>query len=197
MPNVLVNHISQQPSGRVFGAADFLKLAHRNTIDQTLLRLAKKKAILKVGVGLYCNPIKNPVLGIIPPSVDDLVRAYAHKLGYQIQIHPAKAANLLGLSLQVPAQHIYLTDGPSRSLVFGGTPVTLKHVCPRKLLGIGTKAGLVIQALYYYGKAGITNKITSKVRSILDDQDRDHLHHWVAHMPAWMQDILVQDVLNV
>ena len=75
--------------------------------------------------------------------------------------------------------------------------MTLKHVCPRKLLGIGTKAGLVIQALYYYGKAGITNKITSKVRSILDDQDRDQLHHWAAHMPAWMQDILVQDVLNV
>src|SRR6478752_1966287 len=135
MQNVLVNRINQQPAGKIFSAADFLKLAQRNTIDQTLLRLSKKKTILKVGTGLYCNPIKNPVLGTIPPSVDDLVRAYAHKFGYQIQIPPAKAANLLGLSLQVPAQHIYLTDGPSRSLDFGGTPVTLKHVCPRKLLG--------------------------------------------------------------
>ncbi|WP_085784425.1 DUF6088 family protein [Candidatus Nucleicultrix amoebiphila] len=196
MHSVLVNRINRTPLGKVFSAADFLNLAQRNTIDQTLSRLSRKNHILKVATGLYCKPLKNPIVGNISPNIDDIVRSYAHKFGYKVQVSPAKAANLLGLSLQVPAQHIYLTDGPNRSLTLGSVPVTFKHVCPRKLLGLDIKAGLVIQALYYYGNKGITDAVASKIKAILDNRDKKQLKSWLGLLPVWMQSILVRDVLN-
>lgn len=197
MHSALVNRINRTPLGKVFSAVDFLNLAQRNTIDQTLSRLSRKKHIQKVATGLYYKPLKNPIVGNIPPNIDDIARSYAHKFGYKIQVSPAKAANLLGLSLQVSAQHIYLTDGPHRSLVLGGVPVTFKHVCPRKLLGLDIKAGLIIQALYYYGKKGVTDSIASKIKSVLDERDKKQLKSWLGLMPVWMQDLLVRDILNV
>lgn len=196
MRSTLTNDIMHKPAGAVFSALDFLDLARRNTIDQALSRLARQRRIKKVGTGLYCILVKNPVVGDIPPHIDKIVQAYAQKFGYKIQVSPAKAANLLGLSLQVPAQQIYLTDGPPHALILGGGQVIFKHVSPRKLLGIGTKAGLMIQALYYYGRKGIDPALASKIKDLLDDKDRKHLRRWLDLMPLWMQTILVRDILN-
>lgn len=138
-------------------------MAPRNTVDQALSRLAKKGRVRKVGTGLYCIPVKNPIVEDRPPDIDKVVQAYAQKFGYKIQLSPAKAANLLGVSLQVPAQQVYLTDGPTHSLVLRGMLVTFKHVSPKKLIGIGTKTGLILQAFYYYGQKGINDSIVSKI----------------------------------
>jgi len=196
MQNVLVDQIYQMPAGSVFSAANFRDLAQRNTIDQTLLRLTKRGSIQKLATGLFCVPKHHHIIGNIPPSVDGMVQAYAHKFSYHIQISPAKAANILGLSQHVPAKHIYLTDGPNRSIVLGGVKITLKHVCPKKLIGINTKAGMVVQALYCFGNKGITDQIIAKIRRMLDNKDTKLLASWLGLMPGWMQAIVAKDILN-
>ncbi len=196
MQNVLIDQIYRKPPGSVFSASDFLGLAQRNTIDQTLLRLTSRGWIKKLATGLFCIPKKHPLIGDLPPAVDDMVYAYAQKFGHKIQISPAKAANLLGLSQQVPAKHVYLTDGPNRSLILGGVRITLKHVCSKKLIGIQTKAGMVVQALYYFRNSGLNDHLISKIRGILDKKDRKLLANWLNLMPGWMQSIMAQDILN-
>jgi len=124
------------------------------------------------------------------PSIDDIVQAYGKKFGYQIQVNPPKAANLLGLSQQVPAKNIYLTDGPNRSLTLNGQTVILKHVCPRKLLGIGTKAGLIVQALYAFGAKSIDKLLTAKLKALIDQDDKKKLQEYLVFMPGWMQKIM-------
>ena len=165
MANLILDQIKSHPAGWIFSASHFSGLAPRNTVDQTLLRLSKTGHIRRLSTGLFCLPHSHPLLGDTPPSLDDIVQAYTQKFGYQIQVPPAKAANLLGLSQQVATKHVYLTDGPNRSLVLNNTPVTLKHVCPRKLLGIGTKAGLILQSLYYFGAQGFDNTLALKIKS--------------------------------
>ncbi len=45
--------------------------------------------------------------------------------GNRLQISPARAANLFGLSSQVPAKTLYLTDGSSRPIKIGNQVVYL------------------------------------------------------------------------
>jgi hypothetical protein len=58
----------------------------------------------------------------LSPDVDQVARAIARKFGWRIQPSGAIAANLLGLSTQVPARAAYLSDGPDRSYKIGNTP---------------------------------------------------------------------------
>lgn len=196
MRSVLVKNISKKPAGTLMSAQDFSDLAPRNTIDQTLRRLTQRKIIQKVRTGLYYKPIKNPIVGFISPSFDKIVKNYADKFRYKIQISPAKAANMLGLSLQVPAKHVYLSSGPTNKVTLGGTDVHFKHVSPKKLIGIGTKAGLVIQALYFFGKDGISVGHLDKLRSLISDDDRKQLSLFLPLMPIWMQKVMSKELLN-
>ena len=197
MPNLIVDQIKANIPGAIFSASSFSGLAPRNTIDQTLLRLTKSGQIRKISTGLFCIPKDHPILGPLNPSLDDIVQAYGHKFGYQIQVHPLRAANMLGLSQQVPAKNIYLTDGPNRNLTLGGQDVILKHACPRKLLGIGTKASLIVQALYSFGVKGIDQALINKLKMLIDKDDGQKLQDWLGLMPGWMQKVvnmLVSDV---
>jgi hypothetical protein len=59
----------------------------------------------------------------------------------------AYAANLLGLSTQVPMRIVYLTDGRSRTVQVGRRQIILKQTSPRIMATAGRISGLVIQAL--------------------------------------------------
>ena len=197
MENVIAYKINRKPVGTLFSVMDFLDLAKRNTINQTLSKLAKLGTIEKLGRGLYYVPRRDPIIGIIPPTVDEMVAAYAQKFDYLIQISPAKAANLLGLSLQVPAKHIYLTDAQSTTLVLGGNKIILRQVCPKRLIGLNTKAGVILQALYYFGNSKLNDAVLLKIRNLLDDHDRKLLTEWLTFMPSWMRDTVAKDILYV
>lgn len=59
------------------------------------------------------------------------------------------------------------------------------------MLGIGTKAGLVIQALYYFGKDGLNDPfLQAKIRGLLSDKDKNTLFDLKPRTPLWMQPIL-------
>lgn len=50
-----------------------------------------------------------------------MARAIAGRDRVRLQPAGAYAANTLGLTEQVPAKVVFLTDGPSRTVVVGGT----------------------------------------------------------------------------
>ena len=185
------DRIATKGPGWIFSAMDFTDLSNRNAIDQTLLRLSQKGIIRKLTTGLYDTPIVNHLFGPIPPDPDKVADAIAKKYGYQIQVTPAKAANTLGLSLQIPAQIIYLTDGFSKVVKIGNQTLKFIHVSHKKLLGIGTTAGLIIQALYYFGKSRIDDtSLIIRIRSLLRDTDKKSLRTLLPQTPIWMHHTL-------
>lgn len=190
MNQTILDTLGKFPPGVIFHAKDFLSFAPRNTIDQILLRLSKRGDIQKAYLGLYYIPIVHPIFGLLPPDPHQIARSYAKKFGYQIQVNPAKAANLLGLSNQVPAQIVYLTDGPTKSISVGGVSIHFHHVCFKKLKGVGTKSGLIVQALYYFGQKSITDSIIQQIQSLLSDQDRADIRCILPFCPSWMQKII-------
>src|SRR5664279_4746127 len=66
------------------------------------------------------------------------------------------AGNLLGLSEQVPARVVFLTDGTSRKVLIGRLIVELRKAAPRHLALAGKMSGTVIQALRHLGKDHVT-----------------------------------------
>ena len=102
--------------GAVFTTKAFGDLGKRASVDQALSRLARAGKIRRLSRGVYDFPKTHPALGSLSPDPDAVAKAIADQAGYRLQPTPARAANALGLSSQVPAQIVYLTDGSSRKI---------------------------------------------------------------------------------
>jgi hypothetical protein len=83
-------------------------------------------------------------LGDIPPTSDDIVKAIVKRDHAKIIPTGLLAENLLGLSIQVPAKKIYLTDGSPRKLQIDGGAVIFKKTSPKNLVSKGKISTLVI-----------------------------------------------------
>ena len=130
--------------GSVFVPADFLDLGSRQAIDIALHRLAQKGTIRRLARGVYDFPKEHPVLGLLSPSSNTVAHALAGRDRTRLQPAGAYAANILGLSEQVPAKAVFLTDGPSRTVKIGPTTIQLRRTTPRNMEAAGRlRAGAV------------------------------------------------------
>lgn len=112
--------------------------------------------IRRLARGVYDFPQEHPVLGLLSPSADTVARALANRDRTRLQPAGAYAANALGLSEQVPAKAVFLTDGASRTVRIGQTTIQLRRTTPRNMAAAGRLSGLVIQALRELGKEHVT-----------------------------------------
>jgi len=94
--------------------------------------------------GLYDKPRQDPLLGTLRPSVDAIAAAPIGKDKLRLQRIGAYAANLLGLSDQVPSHVEFLADGTSRTVKAGQMQIVLKRTKPRQMAAAGRTSGLVI-----------------------------------------------------
>ncbi len=185
----ITRRVHAQGRGVLFTPADFFDLGGRAAIDQALSRLARKGAIRRLTRGLYDYPHINPRLGPISPTPDAVAHVIAKKTRSVVQVAGAQAANALGLSTQVPAHAMFLTNGPPRRVTIGRSVVTLRHASPRHLIAAGTAAGTVAQALRYLGKdAGPS--IADTVANRLSSSDRQRLMRDAVLAPGWMRPVL-------
>jgi predicted transcriptional regulator of viral defense system len=185
--------IRAKREGAVFGAKDFLDLGSRAAVDQALSRLERSGFIRRVSRGIYDYPRRNERLGItLSPLTEEVVRAVAKRNASRIQVTGAEAANALGLSTQVPARIVYLTDGESRRLQLGGQVVEFRHTTPRNLATAGKVSGTVIQALRHLGREHVDESTVRHLQRVLSERDRERLRKDRIHAPAWMQPVLLE-----
>ncbi len=102
------------------------------------------------------------------------------------------AANLLGLSNQVPLRLIYLTDGPPRRIRIGKQEIVLKRTTPKNMATAGKVSGLVVQALRYLGKEHVDDTTVAALRRRIGLAERKQLHAYAHLAPAWIGDIMRQ-----
>jgi hypothetical protein len=179
--------IKRKGRGWVFVPRDFLDLGSRGSVDQTLRRLQGTGRIRRLARGLYDYPKQHRRFGDLSPSLDSMAQALARSTGSKIQVAGAHSANMLGLSSQVPAVAIYITDGPSRKVVVGNQVITFKHAAPRSLSGAGTTAGSVYQALRFLGRDGVMSDTIQNLRNTLSPGDKAQLLRLQPDLPAWMR----------
>jgi hypothetical protein len=188
----IMRRLQRQGRGFVFTPADFLDVGQRASVDQALSRLARRKKIRRLSRGVYDYPRTSPTLGALSPTSDAVAQALARQTQSVIQVGPAQAANLMGVSTQVPAQAIYLTDGPSRKVQIGRRSIALRHASPRTLVAAGTNAGTIVQAIRYLGKHADVGPLAQRLSQQLTSDDRDTLVQQTNRAPSWMQPVLSQ-----
>lgn len=186
--DTLINKIQRQGRGWVFTPKDFLSLGTRDAVDQVLSRLAKRGVVRRLGRGIYDYPKQHKGLGTLSPNPDSIARALT--AGDMVFPSGAMAANLLGLSTQVPAKPSYLTNTPARTRQIAGQTIRLRHARVALLDNITDKANLVLQALSYFGKNNIDDQIINHCAKILKDQDLAALHSVMGRVPGWIADVI-------
>lgn len=188
--NNTLNRIYGHRGGWVFTPAHFIDLGSRDAIATALKRHKRAGIIRQLARGLYDYPIDHPVLGRVAPSADAIARALARRDATRLQPTGAYAANVLGLSEQVPTRIEFLTDGPSRRVKLGRREIVLKRTTPRNMATAGRRSGTVIQALRWLGQQHIDDKVVSILRRQLSPADRTQLLKDVKFAPSWIADLL-------
>lgn len=175
--------------GWVFTPRDFEDLCVRSTISTTLQRLHEAGKIRQLARGLYDYPKTDEKLGELAASTDDIAQALAGRDAIRLQPSGAYAANLLGLSTQVPMRIVYLTDGRSRTVQMGRRQIILKQTSPRIMATAGRISGLVIQALRYIGQDHVNEEVIAGLDRRLDDKARRQLMKDIRYAPSWIAEI--------
>jgi hypothetical protein len=172
----IVSRIYGNGRGWAFSQADFADLGSRSAIDLALHRREKEGLIRRVMRGIYEYPRQSKLLrGPASPSVDKVADALARKFVWRIQPDGATAQNLLGLSTQVPARVVYLSDGPDRSYTVGKTKLAFEHTALKEAGFRLPESRLIVQALKAFGEGRITPKIISQIRKQFDSALRQRI----------------------
>tara|TARA_R110000868_G_scaffold380784_5_gene647072 strand:+ start:9535 stop:10113 length:579 start_codon:yes stop_codon:yes gene_type:complete len=180
-----MNVIHKNGRGRVFTTRDFIALGSRPAIDTALSRLVVQGQIRRLARGIYDYPKQHPLLGDLFPTLDDVAQAIAKDTNSDLQVSGARALHLLGLTTQVPAQAIYLTNGHSKDIKIGGAMLTLKHASPNVMAGHGSKAGTILQAIKYLGKHHVDAQMLRKMADQLSANDKHTLKSLLRYAPGW------------
>lgn len=186
----IARRVQRSARGTVFTPAAFTALGSRAAIDKALQRQVAKGALRRLSRGLYDKPRQDELLGTLWPSVDAVVKALIGKDKLRVLPAGVYAANLLGLSEQVPAKVVFLTDGASRSVRAGPMQITLKRTSPRNMAAANRLSGLVIQAFKSLGQKHITPQSLARLRKTLPAAERARLLTDLDLAPGWMRPML-------
>jgi hypothetical protein len=188
--NKIINRIYGHGKGWVFTPVHFSDLGSRDAVASALRRYRQSGLIRQLARGLYDYPRTDPELGVLSPSPDAVARALAGRHVVRLQPSGAYAANLLGLSTQIPMKIVYLTDGRSRTVQIGKQKIILKQTTPRNMATAGRISGLVIQTLRHLGKKHVDEDIIARLDRRLDADAKKQLLKDLRFAPAWIAEIM-------
>jgi len=186
----VLNIIRGHGLGWVFTPANFKGIGSRSAVESTLRRHKNDGTIRQLARGVYDYPRTDPQLGVLAPSVEQIMAALEIRDAVRLQPSGAYAANLLGLSDQVPMKVVFLTDGPTRKLQVGNRQILLKRTTPRHMATAGRISGTVIQALRWLGQPHVDDRVMSILRKRLDAKSKAQLLKDIHYAPIWIAQII-------
>ncbi len=160
-------------------------------ICRVLAQKCKEGSFVKLSKGVYCKPVTTR-FGPVYPEIPRIVEAIAAHDHAQVLPSGATAANILGLSEQVPMHYAFITSGSSRQLMVDGRKVTLLRAVPRNFSYQTRLAALIMQALKELGPESVGQEEVSTLKKVLDKaEEKEALRADIKMMPAWMRKVLM------
>ena len=188
--NKILRRIRGKPKGWVFSANNFWDIGSAESVRKALKKICDRDRIQRIARGLYHNPKTHPKLGVLAPTPEEIVAAIRTNQHTKTQPTGAYAANLLGLSTQVPGKVIFLTDGPDKQLKVGKRTIQLKRKSPRSMAGAGSITGLFIHALKYIGEKRFTERHLKILKETLSSTQKKRIKKDIKLAPAWIAAVI-------
>lgn len=193
----ITKRIENMHEGQILFISDFSDLnGNEKVVSRALSAEEKKGNIVRLAKGMYLRP-KSTRFGIVYPSVDEMVKAIAHRDKSKVQPCGMTALNMLGLSTQVPTKYTYLTSGSSRKLKLGDRLIELKRSVPKNFVFKTTLGALLMQALKSLGKKNISKQEFVQISKLIDNEKRmEHFKLDILLMPIWMRKLITNIINN-
>ncbi len=184
--------VQDAKDGSVFIPSDFFDIAESVKINMCLDRLQETGDLQRVMRGIYVKPRFSELLNKdIPPRTDDVAKAIARNYGWTIVPCGDTALNMLGLSTQVPAVWLYVSDGPYKTYEADGMTLKFKHTDNKnELINISYKSALVIQALKALGKGNVTDKELRSISKLLSKEEKAQMLNEAKRVTAWVYELI-------
>lgn len=191
--SIIRDRIRQSEYGTVYVAVDFVDISDKTNINAYLARLAEEGLIRRVMRGVYYKAEYNEMLGeYVTPAVDNVAQALARNFGWTIVPCGDAALNILGLSTQVPATYVYVSDGTYKEYTFHNITIQFKRTTNREVSKLSYKTALVIQALKALGKDQINDSVIHQLRNILTAEEKATMLLEAKTATAWIYDYIRQ-----
>ena len=193
----ITKRIENMHEGQILFISDFSDLnGNEKVVSRALSAEEKKGNIVRLAKGMYLRP-KSTRFGIVYPSVDEMVKAIAHRDKSKVQPCGMTALNMLGLTTQVPTKYTYLTSGSSRKLKLGDRLIELKRSVPKNFVFKTTLGALLMQALKSLGEKNISKQEIVQIRKLIDNEKRmEHFKLDILLMPIWMRKLITNIINN-
>ena len=178
--------------GAVFIPSDFFDIAEAVKINVYLNRLVETNELQRVLRGVYAKPRYSELLGKqVPPRMDDISKAIARSHGWTVVPSGDAALNMLGLSTQVPAVWLFVSDGPYKAYDADGGRLEFKHTDQKsEVIHVSSKTALVVQALKALGKGNVTDQDIKRIAKVLTADEKTQMLLEARRVTAWVYELI-------
>lgn len=173
--------------GTVFVPIDFALITDKKTASVSLSRLEKEKIVLKIMRGIYYKAEYNDFLDeYVTPQADAVAHALSRNYGWTIVPCGDTALNLLGLSTQIPAAWVYVSDGPYKEYTYNQTTIKFKRTTNKEISKLSYKTALVVQALKALGNDSINDSVITKLKNTLTEEEKKTMLMEAKAVTSWI-----------
>ena len=191
-----IENIMSENQGKIFSINDFYELCTKNTIKSVLYRLNKEGKIVRLLDGLYTKPKYSKILKEYSyPDINAVAKKIADKFSWTIVPAEDMALNYVGISTQVPNEHIYISDGDYREYLYRNKKIIFKHTTNRNITSYLRELSILIQAIKAFGKDKIGEKDIKRL-AFYAERIKEDLKKDTLKLPFWIQEVLekIQEV---
>jgi hypothetical protein len=195
--NKIIAYIKRNQRGKIFFADEFRKFGSNEAVRQALSRMCRKNFLIRLSAGIYLYPKIDDEIGIIYPSIDAIAKIIAKREKTRMIPTGTYALNALGLSTQVPAKVVFLTDGTARVVKIGKrATIRFKRTVAKNLSYKGKISLLAISALKEIGKDKATDEHLQKIKEALQHEEHENIMHDAGLAPVWISNIILNLIEN-
>ena len=188
--SIIFKRLEESPPHSIFFLSDFAELGSLETIRKVFLQARLAGLVSHLSHGIYVRPMISR-FGEVPPPLETVAKEIAKRDYVKIMPTGSTAANLLGLSTQIPMNVSYLTTGSSRKINIGNRFIQFKHAAPKNFAYKGTTIPLIVQALRELGKKNINEETLSSLALYIEKaKDKDSFVSDLILAPVWIQSII-------
>lgn len=187
--NSVMKSIDKSPPHSIFFISDYAQLGSAETIRKILYEATLTGVLEKAGHGIFIKP-KHSRFGHVPVPLEKIAREIAERDKCEILPTGDTAANLIGLSTQVPMNLSYITTGSTRIIKIGERKISFRHASPKNFVAKGRAIPLLIQGLREVGEENITSSDIDAIKRFIDNQEDPYFQEDLTLAPVWIQKII-------
>ena len=188
---IIRERIISSAVGTVFVATDFVDVSDKTSVNTYLTRFEEEGIIRRVLRGVYEKPEYNEFLDEhVAASPDKIAHALARNYGWTIVPCGDTALNLLGLSTQIPAAWVYVSDGTYKEYDYEQITIKFKRTTNKEISKLSYKTALVVQALKALGKENVDDTVVSKLKSTLTKEEKEAMLIEAKAVTSWIYEYI-------